>query len=101
MTLCSLLALLRLVGSHSDLLALTVLENLCGNLCALYEGSADLYAVVGADCDYVEGYSVICFSVKLLDEDNPSSLVTLYCLPPVWITAYILSILYIGLATAG
>ena len=65
----ALLVLLGLVGENCDFLALAVLENLCGNLCALYEGSADLNAVVCADCYYVEGYGVVCFSFKLLYED--------------------------------
>lgn len=66
----ALLALLRLVGKDRNLLRLAVLQNLARNACALNIRSADLRAVLVADCDDRELDRFVFIGRELFDIDD-------------------------------
>ena len=88
MTLLAFFVLLWLVSKYSNLLTLAILKNLSVNS-SLSAILTSLKAVVCTDCkNCVECYILFSLSIKLFDKrTSPSA--TLYCLPPVTITAYI------------
>ena len=67
----ALFVLLRLIGEHSNLFGLAILDGLGSDRRALHIGSANLHAVFRADCDYlVKGDLGVRFDVELLDENS-------------------------------
>ena len=96
-------ALLGTIGQDVELLALAGLDDLGNDLEApsttwscrtLTEPSSPTARTV------IEGDFAVVLSVQLLDVDDVADLTTLYCLPPVLITAYIVDNL-ISISLAG
>ena len=88
MTLADHAALLGTIGDDVELLALAVLDDLADNGSAFNNGSANLNSALLANGqDFFEGDFAISLSVQLLNKMLSPTL-TLYCLPPVRITAY-------------
>lgn len=87
MALANHAALLGTIGDDVELLALAVLDDLADNGSAFNNGSANLNSALlanGQDFSKVTSLSASAFSFnKML-----SPTLTLYCLPPVRITAY-------------
>ena len=83
MALANHAALLGTIGDDVELLALAVLDDLADNGSAFNNGSANLNSALLANGqDFFEGD----FAVSLTKMLSPT--LTLYCLPPVRITAY-------------
>ena len=71
MTLSPAITLFGLHLVDTDLLALTVLQNVCGDACALDNGSTENGAFIVDDCeDTVELNGLACLGAELLDKDN-------------------------------
>lgn len=88
MALANHAALLGTIGDDVELLALAVLDDLADNGSAFNNGSANLNSALLANGqDFFEGDFAVSLSVQLLNKMLSPTL-TLYCLPPVRITAY-------------
>lgn len=88
MALANHATLLGTIGDDVELLALAVLDDLADNGSAFNNGSANLNSALLANGqDFFEGDFAVSLSVQLLNKMLSPTL-TLYCLPPVRITAY-------------